>query len=45
MEKECATCVYYNTDRQDQPCCSCYDHINYEEMEEEENDIPVQSLL
>jgi hypothetical protein len=35
MEKECATCVYYNTDGKDQPCCSCYDHINYEKMEEE----------
>lgn len=34
MEKECATCVYYDTDGQDQPCCSCYDHINYEKMEE-----------
>lgn len=33
--KECATCVYYDTDRQDQPCYSCYDHINYEKMEEE----------
>ena len=30
MEKECATCVYYDTDRKDQPCCSCCDKINYE---------------
>lgn len=34
MEKDCATCVYYDTDRKDQPCCSCEDKINYEKMED-----------
>ena len=33
-EKCCETCLYYGTDRDDQPCCSCVDHENYEEGEE-----------
>lgn len=30
MKKECESCVYYDTDRNDQPCCSCYDCLNRE---------------
>lgn len=26
----CETCQYYDTDRQDQPCCGCVDGCNYE---------------
>lgn len=30
IEEECATCIHYNTDRKDQPCCSCVDWENWE---------------
>ena len=30
VEEECETCSYYNTDRNDQPCCSCVDYENWE---------------
>ena len=30
VEEECATCLHYNTDRKDQPCCSCIDWENWE---------------
>jgi hypothetical protein len=30
IEEECATCLHYNTDRKDQPCCSCVDWENWE---------------
>lgn len=29
LTKDCSDCVYYNTDRKDQPCCSCADKINF----------------
>ena len=29
-EEECATCIHYNTNRKDQPCCSCIDCENWE---------------
>lgn len=29
-KKECATCIYYDTDRKDQPCCSCINWENWE---------------
>lgn len=29
-EKDCANCVYYNTERNDMPCCSCNGHSNFE---------------
>ena len=29
-KEECATCIYYNTDRKDQPCYSCVDWENWE---------------
>lgn len=29
-EKDCDTCAYYNTDRDDQPCSSCVDWENWE---------------
>lgn len=32
-KKSCETCQYYDTDRQDQPCCGCVDGCNYEESE------------
>ena len=28
--KCCENCVYYDTDRTDQPCCSCVDWCNFE---------------
>lgn len=30
MENCCANCIYYDTDRQDQPCCSCVCGCNFE---------------
>ena len=30
VEEECATCLYYDTNRKDQPCCSCVDWKNWE---------------
>ena len=33
----CENCRYYDTDRQDQPCCGCVDGCNYEESEVQEN--------
>lgn len=35
MEKCCENCVYYDTERTDQPCCSCVGGCNYEENEVE----------
>ena len=29
-EEDCDTCAYYNTDRDDPPCCSCVDWENWE---------------
>ena len=34
--KECVDCIYYNTDRDDMPCCSCFEKINFEQREDEE---------
>jgi hypothetical protein len=31
----CETCAYYDTDRDDQPCCGCVDGVNYERREDE----------
>lgn len=28
--KSCANCVYYNTERNDMPCCSCNGHSNFQ---------------
>lgn len=33
MKKCCENCVYYDTDRTDQPCCNCVNACNYEESE------------
>ncbi len=33
---ECETCIYYDTDKDDQPCCSCVEGENYEESGETE---------
>ena len=30
----CETCIYYDTDENDVPCCSCFDGVNYEESDE-----------
>ena len=30
IEEDCETCMYYNTDKNDQPCCSCIDWENWE---------------
>jgi hypothetical protein len=35
MENMCENCVYYDTDRNDQPCCNCNGE-NYEKCEVEE---------
>ena len=29
-EQDCDTCMYYDTDRNDQPCCSCVNWENWE---------------
>lgn len=34
-EQDCETCVYYNTDRDDQPCCGCIDWENWERCKDE----------
>lgn len=34
-EQDCDTCAYYDTDRDDQPCCSCVDGANWERYEDE----------
>ena len=31
----CETCTYYDTDRDDQPCCNCLDGTNWEECKDE----------
>ena len=31
-EQDCETCVYYDTDENDQPCCSCVASENWEKM-------------
>ena len=28
--KQCETCIYYDEDIDNQPCCSCVDFVNYE---------------
>ena len=30
QEINCENCVYYDTERTDQPCCSCVDWCNFE---------------
>ncbi len=32
---KCETCVYYGTDRDDQPCCGCVDGIYWEVADDE----------
>ena len=34
-EQDCETCAYYDTDRNDQPCCSCFDWENWERCKDE----------
>lgn len=34
MEKCCESCMHYDTDRVDQPCCSCFGCSNWEEYKE-----------
>ena len=34
-EQDCDTCAYYDTDRKDQPCCSCVDWENWERCKDE----------
>lgn len=36
--RSCENCVYYDTDRTDQPCCSCVQFENWEMMEDESDD-------
>lgn len=33
MTVQCETCDYYDTDKDDQPCCGCTDGINWEKCE------------
>lgn len=35
MGKCCENCLYYDTDRNDQPCCNCTGFENWEESEDE----------
>ena len=35
IEQGCDTCAHYDTDRKDQPCCSCVDWENWERYEDE----------
>ena len=35
VEEDCGTCAYYDTDRDDQPCCSCVDWENWERKVQE----------
>ena len=34
-ERDCDTCAYYDTDKSDQPCCSCVDWENWERCKDE----------
>lgn len=34
VERSCESCVYYDTDRNEQPCCYCIDGENFEESGE-----------
>ena len=36
MYRECETCLYYNNGKDEQPCCSCVEGMNYEKGSEEE---------
>ena len=36
MLKCCENCVYYDTDRTDQPCCNCQNFLNWKEQKENE---------
>lgn len=37
MGKNCENCVYYGTDRTDQPCCCCdFEKINFEKYKDDE---------
>lgn len=38
MYKECESCTYYDTDRNDQPCCGCVESVNYERSNGDGND-------
>ena len=31
----CETCVYYDADRNDQPCLSCWEYVNWEKGDEQ----------
>lgn len=35
MKKCCRTCLYYDSGKDDQPCCYCVGYENYEEGDEE----------
>lgn len=45
MEKCCESCVYYDTDRNDQPCCSCVGGCNFESDISELPNIPKKYYL
>lgn len=34
--KDCVDCIYYNTDRDDMPCCRCWDFINFEQGKDDD---------
>lgn len=38
-DKCCEDCKFFNTYRKDQPCCSCYDYINFESDVEENHEM------
>ena len=33
MTLHCDSCIYFDTDKDEQPCCSCFDGVNYEKSE------------
>ena len=36
LDECCENCVFYDNDRNDQPCCGCIDFENFVESEDEE---------
>lgn len=36
MNIECDTCLYFDTDKDEQPCCSCVEGVNWTERESDD---------
>lgn len=37
-DKDCDNCVFYDEDRDNQPCCYCYGYSNWEKGESEDTE-------